>query len=305
MFTLFANLIVLGSVGFIAWTGFQQGLCKAAIGAAAALVAVVFAVLLLEPLGGLLTALLQSAVGAAVSSDFPFQSWALFLAFALVFGGLLGVAWWRLMPLVEEEAMPVMPLVDKAGGAVCGGLAGVLLVGAALVMWSMVPFLQGLKVPADRLFLDPGRIALWAGGRFAGEVHVDQGGTARSLVLLGEPPSRESARSSRLSSEPWHDFDEDSTCTEADLYSDVDGNASYTKDLYYEDLDGDNSRRIGLVEKYVIARWDSNLIANDRDRPPPPTPKPTSPKPADPKPADPKPAESPAADEKAPEKPSP
>jgi uncharacterized membrane protein required for colicin V production len=298
MFTLFANLIVLGSVGYIAWLGFQQGLCKSAIGAAAALVAVVFAVLLFEPLGGLLATLLQALLGPAVSSDFPFQSWSFFLAFALIFGGLTGLALWRLAPLVEEEAMPVMPLADKAGGAACGGLAGILVVGAMLVMWSMVPLLSGLKVPADRLFLDPGRIALWAGGRFAGEFHIDQGGNARSLVLLGEPPSRESARTSRLSSEPWHDFDEDSTCTEADLYADVDGNASFTKDLYYEDLDGDNSRRIGLVEKYLISRWDSNLIANDRDRPPPPAPKPAAPKPAPAKPADPKPADPKPADPK-------
>lgn len=162
----------------------------------------------------------------------------------------------------------------------------------------MLPLLRGLKVPANRLFLDPGRLALEAGGRFAGDVHVDQAGNSRSLVLLGEPPSRESVRTARLSSEPWQDFDEDSACTDADLYFDVDGNASFTKDLYYEDLDGDNSRRIGLVEKYSIARWDANLIANDRDRPPPPAPKAAPPKPAESKPVPPKPADPKPADQK-------
>ena len=273
MFTLLANLIVLGSVGFCAWLGFQHGLCKAAIAAVAALAAVVSAVLLLEPLGGLLAALLQVALGPAVSYEFPFQSIGYFVAFALVFGLALGLAWWRIGPILEEGEMPVMPLADKLGGAACGGLGGILVVGAVLVMWSMLPLLRGLKVPAHRLFLDPGRLVLEAGGRFAGDFHVDQSGKSRSLVLLGEPPSRESVRSSRLSSEPWQDFDEDSACTDADIYFDVDGNASFTKDLYYEDLDGDNSRRIGLVEKYTISRWDGNLIANDRDRPPPPTPR--------------------------------
>jgi uncharacterized membrane protein required for colicin V production len=298
MLILLANLIVLGSVGFCAFLGFQNGLCKAAMAAVAALVAVVWAVLLLEPFGGLLAAVLQVALGPAVSYEFPFQSIGFFLAFALVFGLVLGLAWWRIGPILEDGQMPVVPLADKLGGAACGGLGGILVVGAVLVMWSMLPLLSGLKVPAGRLFLDPGRLALEAGGRFAGDFHVDQAGNSRSLVLFGEPPSRESVRAARLSSEPWQDFDEDSACTDADLYYDVDGNASFTKDLYYEDLDGDNSRRIGLIEKYVISRWDANLIANDRDRPPPPTPKAAPPKPADPKPADPKPADPKPADPK-------
>lgn len=299
MLTLLANLIVLGSVGYCAWLGFQHGLCKAAIAAVAALVAVVWAVLLFEPLGGLLASLLQLSLGPLVSYEFPHQTWGFFLAFATVFGGVLGLIWWRIAPLLEEGEMPVMPLADKLGGAACGGLGGILVVGAMLVMWSMVPLLNGLKVPAGRLLFDPGAMVLWTGGRFAGDFHVDQAGNARSLVLLGEPPSRESVRTARLSSEPWHDFDEDSTCTDADLYFDVDGNASFTKDLYYEDLDGTNTRRIGLLEKYMISRWDSALIANDRDRPPPPTPKPATPKPAVPKPAN------PAATPATPQKPAP
>jgi hypothetical protein len=282
MFTLFANLIVLGSVGYFAWLGFQHGLCKAAIAAVAALVGVVWAVLLFEPLGGLLAAVSQMLLGPLVATDFPHQSWGFFLAFAIVFGGVMGLAWWRIAPLLEEGEMPVMPLADKLGGAACGGLGGILVVGAMLVMWSMVPLLNGLKVPAGRLLFDPGSMVLWTGGLFAGDFHVDQAGNARSLVVLGEPPSRESVRAARLSSEPWHDFDEDSTCTDADLYFDVDGNASFTKDLYYEDLDGDNSRRIGMLEKYMISRWDSNVNVNERDRPPPPAPKPAAPKPATP-----------------------
>lgn len=293
MFTLLANLIVLGSVGYCAWLGFQHGLCKAAIAAVAALVAVVWAVLLVEPLGGLLASLSQMLLGSLAANDFPHQSWGFFLAFAIVFGGVMGLAWWRVAPLFEEGEMPVMPLADKVGGAACGGLGGILVVGAMLVMWSMVPLLGGLKVPAGRLLFDPGAMVLWTGGRFAGDFHVDQAGNARSLVLLGEPPSRESVRSARLSSEPWHDFDEDSICTDADLYFDVDGNASFTKDLYYEDLDGDKSRRIGLIEKYMISRWDSSVTVNERDRPPPPAPKPAAPKPVlppDPPAAPPKPA---------------
>jgi hypothetical protein len=278
MFTLLANLIVLGSVGYCAWLGFQHGLCKAAIAAVAALVAVVWAVLLFEPLGGLLASLSQMLLGPLVATDFPHQSWGFFLAFVIVFGAASGLAWWRVASLLEEGEMPVMPLADKAGGAVCGGIGGILVVGAMLVIWSMVPLLGGLKVPAGRLLFDPGAVVLWTGGRFAGDFHVDQAGNARSLVLLGEPPSRESVRAARLSSEPWHDFDEDSICTDADLYFDVDGNASFTKDLYYEDLDGDKSRRIGMVEKYMISRWDSSVTVNERDRPPPPAPKPAAPK---------------------------
>lgn len=293
MFALLANLLVLGSVGYLAWQGFQQGLCKSAIAAVQVLVAVVFAVLLVEPIGGLLAWLFQLLLGPVVSYEFPFQAWGLFLAFALLFGGLLGTTWWLMSSLIEDEELPVMPLADKLGGAFCGGLGGILLVGAVLVMWSMLPMFKGLKVPADRLFLDAGRMALWTGGRFGGDVHVEPSGTSRWLVLQGEPPSREGVKTSRLTSEPWHDLDDDGTCSEADFYCDVDGNASFTKDLYYNDLDGDGVRRIGLIEKYVAACWDSTLNSNERDRP-----KPKDEKPKDEKPVPAKPPT--AADEKPP-----
>ena len=64
-----------------------------------------------------------------------------------------------------------------------------------------------------------------------------------------------------------------------------DGDGKFTKDLYYLDIDGDRQRRVGLLEKYVVNRWDLAVVAGGRDRPKtggkPPSKPPVAPPPAD------------------------
>jgi hypothetical protein len=158
-----------------------------------------------------------------------------------------------------------------------------------------VPFLAGLKPSGDRGLVDMGKMTLRAAGQFAPEVHE-----GRSLPVWGEPPSRSSDQTARLTSEPWFDADGDRNYTDVDRFRDVDANGTFSKDLYFKDVDGDGMRRIGLVDKYIVGRWDAELISDDRPRPdlkkpepkkPEPQPKPaapqTAPKPV-PKPATPR-----------------
>jgi hypothetical protein len=126
----------------------------------------------------------------------------------------------------------------------------------------MCPLLSFLRIPAQHMFLDVGKTALRTAGVFAGERHE-----GRSLVLYGEPPSRESVGSARLTNESWFDTDANNTPDDHDPYFDADGNGTFTKDLYYEDVDGNRMRRVGLLEKYTVGRWDSQILVANRERP--------------------------------------
>jgi hypothetical protein len=127
------------------------------------------------------------------------------------------------------------------------------------------------------MFIDVGKTALRTAGVFAGEKHE-----GRSLVLYGEPASRGSVGSARLASETWYDTDANSTIDDHDPYFDSDGNGSFTKDLYYDDVDTNRLRRVGLLEKYTVSRWDGQVIVSNRERPKkePPKAKPPLPPPA-------------------------
>jgi uncharacterized membrane protein required for colicin V production len=297
------DLVILITIGYLGWLGTDRGIFEMAAIGLQLLVSLVLAVLLLEPAADLIGGGLEAAVAPFLPQDFPYQAWGTFLAFTLLLWVAFLALWMNLHPrLMAGGDMKSLPIIEKIGGALIGGLTGVLLLGCGLVTLSMIPFLQGLKVNADRLYFDVGRSALRTAGGFTGDWH-----NGRSLVLDGEPPSRESVPSAKLSSEPRFDLDEDGNPSDADVYRDVDDNGTFTKDLYYEDLDNSSSRRVGLIEKYVVGRWDSYLEVNDRDRPKPavatkqpPTPPPqASPAPAKPTPAaePPKPADLAAADE--------
>lgn len=273
------DILVIASVLGCGWLGFRHGLQAAVVAALELLACLAIATVAHEPLASLIDDGIQMAVGPLVP-----QAWLLLIVFA----GLL----WGLFALIrrglhrdEDEALldeeeGAVAVANRVGGAVAGGLGGLLLAGGALVTISMVPLLSGLKPVGDRMFIDAGRIALQAGGLFAGDLHE-----GRSLVLHGEPVSRSSILSAGLTSEPWLDLDGDSTPTEADRFRDLDGNEVFTRDLYYTDVDGDRMRRIGMIDKYVCGCWTSALNHDDRPRPvekKPEPPKPPTPVPAKP-----------------------
>jgi len=310
MITLFDLLVVAAILGF-AFRGWNAGLEAASIEALELLACLSVAVLAHEAVAGFLHTGVTLALGDGVS-----VSWSILIAFCLLGWGAFACI--RLLvhgkPADDEDQVgDVDPLGDRVAGAIAGGFGGALFVGGALVTISMVPFLAGMKPSGDRMLLDVGKTVLRAGGQFATERHE-----GRSLPLWGEPPSRTTDLTARLTSEPRFDTDDNGDYSEADRFRDVDGNGTFSKDLYYKDVDGDGIRRIGLIDKYVVGRWDAELISDDRPRPDvkpaakkePPAPKPAATQP--PKPKEQKPAKQaqppakpkdgkPAPDEKAPE----
>ncbi len=191
------------------------------------------------------------------------QSWTIFFVFALLMWGTMLTLWLVVHPkIVAAKEIKTIEAIDMAGGAVAAGFAGALFIGAAMVTWSMCPLLSFLRIPAQHMFLDVGKTALRTAGGFSGERHE-----GRSLVLYGEPPSRESVGAARLASETWYDTDANNVLDDHDPFFDADANGAFTKDFYYEDVDGNRLRRVGLIEKYTVGRWDSQVLVANRDRP--------------------------------------
>lgn len=276
--TLFDLLIVAGILA-LAYRGWLAGLETAGVAALELLACLAVAVMLHEVVAGWLHAGFTLALGDAVG-----QAWSILLAFAILgwgsFALVRAVFHRRPADAAEEPEAEIDPLADRIGGALAGGVGGVVCIGGGLVTLSMVPFLAGFKPSGDRILLDVGKTILRAGGQFATEHH-----DGLSLPLWGEPASRATNLAAKLTSEPSFDADDDGTFSAPDRFRDVDGNGTFTKDLYYEDVDGDSLRRIGLIDKYVAGRWDGGLISNDRPRPEPKKPEPPRPAPKKPAPA--------------------
>lgn len=256
------DLIVLVALVYLAVLGSTVGTYKAAAAALEIYVAFALAVLLHEPIAGFLTPHLVDNLSFFLPEWLPLPSWTLFLTFAALFWGTFLALWINVHPRVTKGGpeTAVLPQADRFGGAVAGWFAGMLLIGGLMVTVSMLPF-GFLRFPSRNMLLDVGRTALRGVGVFTREVH-----DGRSVVLYGEPPSRESVSEARLASESWHDSAADGKVDDSDAYYDVDGNGSFTKDLYYLDLDSDRRRRVGLLEKYVVGRWDLQLVSGDRER---------------------------------------
>jgi len=274
MITL-CDLLVVALILAAAYWGWLVGLQQASVAALEVLACLSGAILLHEPVAGFL-----HGVFTAVLGDWLSQAWSIAIAFSiLAWGSLTGLRLWlhRTAKDDADDGTEADPLGDRLAGGVAGGVGGALLAGGILITVSMLPILAGLKPSGDRMLLDVGKTVLRATGHFL--PGQDQ---PRVLPVWGEPPSKMSVLSSRLTSEPWFDTDDDAAFGDADRFRDVDGNGVFTKDLYFVDLDGDGIRWVGLVDKYVAGRWDGGLISNDRPRPEPKTPPVTSPQqPAD------------------------
>jgi hypothetical protein len=255
------DLIVLVGLLYLAWLGSATGLYVTTVTALELFVSLGAALLLYEPLAGFLTPLLVDNLGVFLPESVSIQAWAVFLSFATLMWGSFLVLWLTVHPKVTPKEIATLPPIDQGGGAVMGWFGGMLLLGAMMITWSMLPF-GLLRIPAQHMFLDVGKTALRTAGVFAGEKHE-----GRSLVLYGEPASRGSAGSARLASETWYDTDGNNTHDDHDPYFDSDANGSFTKDLYYDDVDTDRLRRVGLLEKYTVSRWDNQVIVGNRERP--------------------------------------
>jgi len=256
------DLLVIATVLWAAWLGSTKGLHWATSIALELAAALGLAFLVHEPLAAGVAALIRLVAEPFLPQGTDYQWFAILVAFLVACWLPFGLCVYFLQRGDEGGTLDIQPLADRLGGAVAGGLAGILIAGGVLVTLSIVP-LPGLLKPAPGgMFFDAGSLVLRAVGRLAPEIHE-----GRSLVLDGEPASRSSSLSAKLTNEPWCDVDGDSTQTDKDRYRDVDGGGAYSKDLYFADVDGDGSRRIGILDKYVTGCWDSSLNSSPRERP--------------------------------------
>lgn len=255
------DVLVIASVVGCGWLGFRYGLHAAVVASLELLACLAVATMGHEPITGLVDSGLQLVAGSLVP-----QGWIVFVVFAALLWGSFALIRRILHRDEAEPALddgePAVDIASRVAAVLAGSLGGLLLAGGALVTLSMLPLASFLKPVGDRMFLDAGRIALQAGGLFAGDRHE-----GRSLVMYGEPVSSQSVASAGLSSEPWVDMDGDASPSDADRFRDLDGNGSFTGDLYYTDVDGDRMRRIGLYDKYVCGCWTSAVNHDDRPRP--------------------------------------
>lgn len=293
------DIFVVAAIFGCAYRGWIAGLGAASLEALELLACLSIAVLAHEALAEFVHAGVTLVLGDGVS-----VSWSILLAFCLLGWGAFACIRLLVHGTQSEGDDPdedIDPLGDRVAGAIAGGFGGAIFMGGALVTISMVPFLAGMKPSGDRMLLDVGKMVLRAGGQFATDRHE-----GRSLPLWGEPPSRTTDPTARLSSEPWFDTDDNGDYSEGDRFRDVDGNGTFSKDLYYKDVDGDGVRRVGLIDKYVVGRWDAELISDDRSRPvskPDTKKEPSSPKPAAAQP--PKPKDQKSASQEPPPQPTP
>ena len=257
------DLAVIGTVCYAGWLGSDRGIFEMAAIGLQIFASVVLAVLLLEPLASALGGGIETAIGPFLPESISIEAWALFLSFLLLSWLPFLVLFVNVHPrLMAGGDMKSVSTIEKIGGTFVGGIVGLLALGTILLTVSLLPFLNGLKVNGNNLYFDLGRIVLHAASRFTEEWHE-----GRSLVIEGEPASRESVPEARLSSEPRYDLDGDGSPSDTDRFSDVDGNGSFTKDLFYLDVDGNSARRVGMIEKYVVGCWDGGVVIGDRERP--------------------------------------
>lgn len=254
----FLDTIIVAAVLWYAYKGWNTGMLDPTISALELVACLTLAVLLHETVAGYLHAMFIAVAGDSIS-----QSWATLIAFS-------GLAWGPFVFVqrrfhddgADQGEEPDMdPLADRIGGVVAGSVGGALFVGGILVTLSMVPFLAWVKPSGDVMSLDAGKFVLRIAGYF-----VQEKSDGVPLPVWGEPSSNQANARALLTSDPWFDIDGDGSYTEADAYRDADMGGTFSKDLYYVDVDGDGQRRIGLVDKYVVGRWDSELRSQGRKR---------------------------------------
>lgn len=260
------DLLVIAAVLGAAWLGSTKGLHWATSIALEMAAALGLAFLVHEPVAAGVAEFIRLTVEPLLPQGTDYQWFAILVAFLVACWVPFGLLIYFLHRGDDDGSLDIHPLADRIGGAVAGGAAGIVIAGCVLVTLSIVPLPSLLKPAPGSMFLDVGSLVLRAVGRLAPETHeTPEGGW--SLVLDGEPASRSTSLSAKLTNEPWCDMDGDSKQTEKDLYRDLDGNDTYTKDLYFVDVDGDGSRRIGVLDKYITGCWDSALYSSPRERP--------------------------------------
>lgn len=168
----FGDLIVGGAVLALVVFGVQNGLFLAVLAAMQALVTLVVALAFADPLAAVLVTFELPAVYA-----FP-------LAFGLLLIGTAVATRLAVGGYVPAEVVRFAPLIDKLGGGLVGGVAGIIIAGTFLITCSIVPVPEAFRLDGSTLGYDMGSKMLRT---FARCVEPDE--AKRAILLEGEPGS--------------------------------------------------------------------------------------------------------------------
>jgi hypothetical protein len=237
----FGTLLVLAIVAGMAAFGFQYGFFLAILASLGAIATLLVAFGLGEAVASLLVAVEMPADYALpVSIGVLAVAGALAVRFAI--GGAVG-----------EGTLRFSPLVDKIGGVLMGGLAGVVIAGTLLVLLSAMPIPAAYSIDGARTKYDLGTRVLKT---FASLIEGDA--AAREVLLNGEATAGEPAGGPEAS-ELFVDlngnglFDGEGEAAERHL--DRDGDGSFTPRAAFTDANGNGVRDIGLLERYRLRAW--------------------------------------------------
>jgi hypothetical protein len=237
----FGTLLVLAIVAGMAAFGFLYG----------------FFLAILAGLGAIATLLVAFGLGEAVASllvavEMP-ADYALPVSIGvLAVAGALAVRF-GIGGAVGEGTLRFSPLVDKIGGVLIGGLAGVVIAGTLLVLLSAMPIPAAYSIDGTQTKYDLGTRVLKT---FASLIEGDA--AAREVLLDGEAPAGEPAGGPETS-ELFVDINGnglfDGEGEAAERYLDRDGNGSFTPRVAFTDTNGNGVRDIGLLERYRLRAW--------------------------------------------------
>lgn len=238
MLQAFTDLIVLGVVvGMVAF-GFRRGLFLAILTGLGGLATLLFAFGFGELLGSFLM-----SVEVPAKYAFPVSFGLLATGVAMAVGVGIG--------LVPEGAVRFPPLIDKVGGALVGGLAGMIMAGTLLLILSTIPIPELYRIDGSQARFDFGTRMLRTFARF-----IEPKAASRDIVLHGETASGEAGDGSSCS-ELFIDVDGDGkfNAEAGERFLDRDESHGFTDRAAFTDANGNKVRDIGLLERYRLGEW--------------------------------------------------
>lgn len=233
--------LVVALAAALAFYGFRQGLFSATLAGLHAVAATVAALGLVGPVGAWLEL-------ADVPRHYAVPGAFLGVLVTAAVGIRLAVG-----AAVPPEAVRLPPRIDKVGGLVVGGLAGLVAAGGVLLALSIAPLPPAWRLDGSRLSFDMGSRML---GVFSRCLGVDA--RAREVILRGEP-GRPTAGGQPVArpawSEPFVDANGNLARDEGEPFLDTDASQAFTPEVTAVDANGNGRRDVGLLEHYRLGHW--------------------------------------------------
>jgi hypothetical protein len=198
-------------------------------------------------------------VFAEASALQPFADYALPVSIGLLaVGGALAVRF-AIGGAVGEETLRFSPLIDKIGGVLMGGLAGMVIAGTLLVVLSVMPIPAAYAIDGSQTKYDLGTGVLKTFARL-----IEPAAAAREVLLNGEGPAGGESPAGEAAAAPETSelfvdsngnglFDGEGEAAEGHL--DHDGNSRFTPRVVFADRNENGVRDIGLLERYRLRAW--------------------------------------------------